>query len=123
MGLLAFLRGDDILESSTESRAFPRPENEFPVLWPGVEPVRDVGTHNVLQVADAYACVRVLADSISTLPLKVFRRTDAGRVPAGDDQRLVQLLRRPSPGSTSVACTASASSASTSRTARSSSSG
>lgn len=32
----------------------------------------------------------------------MYRRTDAGRVAAADDQRLVQLLRRPSPGSTSV---------------------
>jgi HK97 family phage portal protein len=102
MGLLAFLRGDNIPESSTESRALPRPDNECPVVWPGITTVRSVNTGNVLAITDAYSCVRVLADSIATPPLKVYRRTDTGRIPAGDDQRLVQLLRRPSPGSTSV---------------------
>jgi hypothetical protein len=38
----------------------------------------------------------VLADRISTLPLKVYRRTPQGRVPAGDSSRAVQLLSRPS---------------------------
>jgi HK97 family phage portal protein len=102
MGLWSYLRGTDILDSS-ESRALPRPDNELPLqgVWPTV-PLKDIGTHNVLAVADAYAAIRVLADSISTLPLKVYRRTPGGRLPAGDDQRLVQLLRRPSPGTTSV---------------------
>jgi HK97 family phage portal protein len=62
----------------------------------------DVNTTNALQVADAYACVRCLADSISSLPLKVYRRTPAGRVPAGEESRAVQLLNSPSPGSTSA---------------------
>jgi HK97 family phage portal protein len=105
MGLRAYLRGDPLLEQhdTTESRALPRPENQYPLAvgYSGT-PIRTVTTQNVLAIADAYACVRVLADSIATLPLKVYRRTDAGRVAAGEDQRLVQLLRRPSPGSTSV---------------------
>jgi HK97 family phage portal protein len=103
MGLLRFLRGDDILESS-ESRALPRPDNEVSLTnlpYPR-SVLLDVNTSNTLQVADAYACVRVLADAVASLPPKVYRRTPAGRVPAGDDQRLVQLLRQPSPGSTSA---------------------
>ena len=62
----------------------------------------NVTTSNVLAVSDAYACVRLLADSISSLPLHVYRKTPAGRVRAGNDQRAVQLLGRPSPGSTGV---------------------
>jgi phage portal protein BeeE len=31
--------------------------------------------------------------------LKAYRRTDQGRVEAGDNARIVQLLRRPFPGS------------------------
>jgi phage portal protein BeeE len=62
----------------------------------------DVTTSTALRVADAYACVRLLADSISSLPLHVFRKTAAGRVPAGEQSRTVQLLRSPSPGSTGV---------------------
>ena len=63
-------------------------------------------TANALRVSDAYACVRVLADSISSLPLHVYRRTTAGRLPAGDASRAVQLLNRPAPGSTRAATSA-----------------
>lgn len=55
-----------------------------------------------LRIADVYAAVRVLADGVASLPPRVYRDTGNGRVPAGEDQRLVQLLRRPSPGSTSA---------------------
>src|SRR4051812_2513025 len=57
---------------------------------------------NALRVADAYACVRVLSDAVASLPVHVFRHTDAGRVAVGPDARLAQLLNRPSPGSTSA---------------------
>jgi HK97 family phage portal protein len=78
-----------------------------PTVQPGLLPYSDsapltVTTSNALRISDAWACVRVLADSISTLPLHVYRRTAQGRVPAGDNARAVQLLRRPSPGSTGV---------------------
>src|SRR4051794_7636018 len=63
---------------------------------------RPVTPDAALKLADAYACVRVLADSISSLPLKAYRRTDQGRVPIGSDARISQLLERPAPGSTSV---------------------
>lgn len=62
----------------------------------------NVTTANALKVSDAYACVRVLADSISSLPLHVYRKTEQGRVAAGENSRAVQLLNRPSPGSTGV---------------------
>jgi len=66
------------------------------------ESLLDVTEANALRVADAYACVRVLADSIASLPLKVYRKTPSGRVLAGESSRAVQLLERPSPGSTSA---------------------
>jgi HK97 family phage portal protein len=105
MGLFAYLRGDDLRNGDG---------HESRTLTPGkVEPgwgllpysrtsLLDVSESTALRVADAYACVRVLADGVSSLPPKIYRRTPAGRVPAGDDQRLVQLLRQPSPGSTSA---------------------
>jgi phage portal protein BeeE len=61
-----------------------------------------VTTANALRISDAYAAVRVLADSISSLPLHAYRKTATGRVPAGENARIVQLLRSPSPGSTGV---------------------
>jgi HK97 family phage portal protein len=103
MGLLSYLRGDDLLDSGNgESRALTR-GNVPPSMLPYTRSaLLDVNTANALRVADAYACVRVLADSVASLPLKVYRRTATGRVPAGGDSRAVQLLERPSPGSTSA---------------------
>src|SRR5215207_5233518 len=106
MGLLRYLRGDDLLD---EQRTLTPPQERSTWLQPYDPPAvgtvwggKRINTSNVLGVADAFACIRVLADSISTLPLKVYRRTERGRVPAGDDSRAMQLLSRPSPGSTTV---------------------
>jgi HK97 family phage portal protein len=92
-----------------EDRALPALDTEPSYGYPTITRVSglfgqplNVSTANALSVADAYACVRVLADSISSLPLHVYRKTEQGRVPAGDTSRAVQLLRRPSPGSTGV---------------------
>src|SRR3954462_6596213 len=86
-----------------EERALHAPSADSQLLpFPGTSPPLDVTTVNALRVSDAYACVRVLADSISSLPLHVYRRTPQGRLPAGENTRAVQLLNRPSPGSTGV---------------------
>ena len=66
----------------------------------GRHEVLDANPHNALRIADAYACVRVLSDSVASLPPRVYRKTTNGRVPVGDDQRLAALLKRPAPGST-----------------------
>jgi len=102
MGIRSYLRGDELIDSRTESRALPVPAERPPLLPWSTTPIRQISTSNVLRVADAFAAIRVLADSISTLPLKVYRRTPEGRIPAGDDSRAVQLLNRPTPGSTTV---------------------
>src|SRR5215218_4641507 len=67
--------------------------------WSSAAPT-NITTSNVLRCSDAWACVSLLANSIATLPLHAYRKTDRGRVPAGPDGRAVQLLQRPSPGST-----------------------
>ena len=85
-----------------EDRALPAPDASTMLAPFSASAPLNVNTSNVLRVADAYACVRVLADSISSLPLHVYRRTTAGRVPAGPSSRAVQLLNRPAPGSTGV---------------------
>lgn len=72
----------------------------FPLISRG--PILDVNSSNALRVADAYACVRVLADGVSSLPLHAYRRTEQGRVRAGEDARITRLLARPAPGSTTV---------------------
>jgi HK97 family phage portal protein len=89
--------------AGSEDRALPTPDVQsscFPYVTTSAP--TNVTTANALRVSDAYACVRVLADSVSSLPLHAYRRTGQGRVAAGDNQRAVQLLSRPAPGSTGV---------------------
>jgi HK97 family phage portal protein len=110
VGLRSFLRGDDILSSSTESRSLPAPENQLP-LW-GLPTIVSGPTYwklrpvEALAIADVWAAVRVLADAVSSLPLHVYRKTDTGRerVTSG---KLVELLERPGPGLTEADLTSS----------------
>lgn len=60
----------------------------------------DVGPNNAAEIADAYACVRALADAAAALPLHVYRRTEAGRARA--DGRTAELLRRPAPAASTA---------------------
>ena len=80
-----------------EARALPRAENELPIL--GAYTFSTITPHAALAIADVWAAVRVLADAASSLPLHVYRKADAGRerVTSGF---LVDLLERPSPGTT-----------------------
>lgn len=54
---------------------------------------------NALRIVDVLACVRVLAETASTLPLKAYRRRGQDRAPVTSG-RLASLLERPSPGNT-----------------------
>lgn len=59
-------------------------------------PLRDgcsATPRSVLQLSAAWACVTLLSDTISTLPLGFYRRTKDGRVPA-DQHPLYYVLRR-----------------------------
>jgi phage portal protein BeeE len=102
MGLLSYLRGDDLL-SRDETRAIKPEAGEVPLsgsalpqIWSGPSfwPLRPV---DALAIADVWSAVRVLCDAASSLPLHVFRRAERGRqrVTSG---RLVELIDRPSPG-------------------------
>jgi phage portal protein BeeE len=102
MGLLRYLRGDDVLEDSSnngrdEARTFPVPDNELPLL--GTYVGSPITPSAALAIADVWAAVRVLADAASSLPLHVYRRTETGRerVTSG---KLVELLDRPGLGMT-----------------------
>lgn len=44
-----------------------------------------VTEHNALTLAPVWACVRVITDALSTLPLKTYRRVGGNRVEAADD--------------------------------------
>ena len=109
MGLRSYLRGDNIeiptIEPS-ESRGLSHetiPSATWDAWVPRGRPLKRVSKQNAMAVATAWSCVKLLADGISTLPLRVYRRlADGSRVPAGPDQRLAQLLARPWPGATSI---------------------
>jgi phage portal protein BeeE len=107
MGLLRYLRGDDLLEDRNtepagEARSLPRPDNELPLAGAytayGAFGEKSITPAKALQIADVWACVRVLADAASSLPLHVYRDAPAGggreRVRTG---RLPDLLGRPGP--------------------------
>jgi HK97 family phage portal protein len=70
--------------------------------FPGIQPVLGgdaIAPTRALQVADVFACVRVLADSAASVPLIPYRRLESGRarVTGGN---LARLLDRPAPATT-----------------------
>lgn len=99
-----YLTGRDLLD--TESRTLTRgAESEtLPYISPtSPTALPAISETNALKIADIFACVRVFANAIGSLPPRVYRRLpDGSRLPAGEDQRLVALLRRPEPGATSA---------------------
>ena len=108
MGLLSYLRGDNIQLGidGAEDRALT--QDQVPVeVWqawaPRGRPLTTVSRQNAMAVATAWSCVKLLADGIATIPLRVYRQLpDGSRIPAGPDQRLAQLLARPWPGATAI---------------------
>jgi HK97 family phage portal protein len=100
VGLRSWLRGEDLLD---ERRSLPRPDNELPLA--GLPTIVSGSTYwklspvEALAIADVFAATRVLCDAVSSLPLHVYRKADAGRerVTSG---KLVDLLERPAPGVT-----------------------
>lgn len=93
MGLLRYLRGDDIPDS-TESRSLPPAENQLPLLTAyTASPITPIAA---LGIADVWAAVRVLADAASSLPIHVYRKTANGRERV-DSGKLTDLLDRPGP--------------------------
>jgi HK97 family phage portal protein len=104
MGVWSWLKGEDLLgQNGSEQRTLAR-GYEAPVMsWTQTTALPAVSETSALKCADIFACTRVLANAIGSLPPRVYRRqADGSRVPAGDEQRLVRLLRRPEPGSTSA---------------------
>lgn len=81
-----------------ESRALTR-DTAGPLLLSTGTPGDAITPRNALGVADAYACVRALADAAATLPLHVFREaSDGGRERA--ETPASRLLGRPAPAVT-----------------------
>ncbi len=62
-----------------------------------------VNEHTALQCESVYACVNVLASDMASLPLKVYRQTDKGRMPAVDHDLYYLLTVEPNPEMTAPA--------------------
>src|SRR5215208_2310050 len=97
MGLLSYLRGDDLrdVDAGGEQRSLPRPDNELPLLGSytayGAFGEKSITPAKALAIGDVWACVRCLADAASSLPLHVYRdrpgdggreRVRTGRLPS-----------------------------------------
>ena len=64
---------------------------------------KTVNEHTALQIAAVYGCVRVLAESVASLPLQVFEETEGGNRRKALDNRLYFLLHdEPNPEMTSA---------------------
>jgi HK97 family phage portal protein len=70
-------------------------------VWPqgGWAPFSPPSATSALQVADVFACVRVLSGAAASLPLVPYRRTRSGRARLSSG-RLYDLLQAPAPATT-----------------------
>jgi HK97 family phage portal protein len=83
-----------------EDRTLSRPSTGTAFLYPVTSAAgATVTPESALAIADAWACIRALADAASSLPLKVYRAIESGREEL-PGSRAAELLRRPAPGAT-----------------------
>ena len=98
MGLFSRSRSivDIYEDAQDEQRSLTRAQQPWPVY--GTIQYTDLGPDAAMQIADVFACVRLLSDVIASLPLVAYRR-----LADGDRERfsgrLTDLLATPSPGS------------------------
>jgi len=83
----------DLVQRQTEQRGGnpinnPAVSLSSPAIWSWLtngEPTaagEEVNHHTAMQAVSVYACVRVIAESVASLPLKLYAQTSAGRVEA-----------------------------------------
>lgn len=85
---------------TTDSAAWERVRAQFGLGSYAGETVTDA---SALQVATAWACIRLLAETIATLPVGMYERTDAGGRKAATDHPLHVLIHdQPSADHTAV---------------------
>ncbi len=86
---------------TAKGRGEERSVQNVPSVLLSQTPNGPVTAEGAMQIADAYACIRALADAAASLPLHIYRRTDAGRVRASG--RTAELIERPAPAMTTAA--------------------
>jgi HK97 family phage portal protein len=84
----------------TEDRTLSRDTTRRAAFLPFDPTGTQIAPAAAMQIADVFACVRVLAESAASLPLIAYRRTAEGRERAGG--RVQDLIDRPAPGTTTA---------------------
>lgn len=56
-----------------------------------------VSSKTALSISMVWSCVKILSESLSGLPLKLYEDTDKGRVQVSRNDRALKLLRKPNP--------------------------
>jgi HK97 family phage portal protein len=93
VGFLNYLR-DQYRISVDEQRSLPPAENQLPLM--AAYTSSTVTPSAALAIGDVWSAVRVLADAASSLPIHVYRKTEARRERVSSG-KLVDLLDRPAP--------------------------
>ena len=64
-------------------------------IEPAIEQTKMVAPDTALQISSVFACVELLANTISTLPLYVYEESEDGRRPARESLLWILLHERP----------------------------
>jgi len=86
------------------SRASPKNTlygSTYSFFFGGTASGKTVNERTAMQTTAVYACVRILAETIASLPLNVYRSTDSGKEKAIDHQLYYLLHDEPNPEMTS----------------------
>lgn len=68
----------------------------------GTDPAANVSFDSAMQISAVWAAVRIIAETIGSLPFQLYRKTADGRVPAADHDLHRVLTRRPNQYQTTV---------------------
>jgi HK97 family phage portal protein len=93
-----------ILSGFLKSRASPKNTlygSAYSFFFGGTASGKTVNERTAMQTTAVYACVRILAETIASLPLNVYRSTDSGKEKAIDHQLYYLLHDEPNPEMTS----------------------
>lgn len=93
-----------LISRFTRSRASPKNTlygSTYSFFFGGTASGKTVNERTAMQTTAVYACVRILAETIASLPLNVYRSTDNGKEKATDHQLYYLLHDEPNPEMTS----------------------
>ena len=93
-----------ILSGLLKPRASPKNRlygSAYSFFFGGTTSGKPVNERTAMQTTAVYACVRILAETIASLPLNVYRSTDIGKEKAIDHQLYYLLHDEPNPEMTS----------------------